>query len=81
VTGVVTYGTPGEELVSLAKGVDLLIVGSRGYGPVRRLIHGSVSRYLVRHAPCPLLVLPRTQSTTEGIDREAGEADAMTVSA
>ena len=59
VHGVVTYGGPREELVQFGKDLDLLIVGSRGYGPIGRLVHGSVSRYLVGHATCPLLVLPR----------------------
>lgn len=56
---MVTYGGPREELVGSARTLDLLIVGSRNYGPLGRLIHGSVSRYLVGHASCPLLVLPR----------------------
>lgn len=59
VHGVVTYGGAREELVRFGTDLDLLIVGSRGYGPVNRLFHGSVSRYLVGHATCPLLVLPR----------------------
>ena len=59
VHGVVTYGGPREELAQFGKNLDLLIVGSRGYGPTGRLAHGSVSRYLVGHATCPLLVLPR----------------------
>jgi nucleotide-binding universal stress UspA family protein len=59
VEGDVTYGDPGEELVSFGDHVDLLVVGSRGYGPVGRLMHGSTSNQLARHAGCPLLVLPR----------------------
>lgn len=55
----VTYGDPSEELVSFGDQVDLLIVGSRGYGPVGRLLHGSTSNQLARRARCPLLVLPR----------------------
>jgi nucleotide-binding universal stress UspA family protein len=39
---------------------DLLVLGSRGYGPVRRVLLGSVSAKLVRDPVCPLLVLPRT---------------------
>ena len=76
VEGVVTYGGPREELVQAGKELDLLIVGSRGYGPIGRLFHGSVSRYLVDHATCPLLVLPR-QAVTEREqmgDREARAA-------
>ena len=59
VHGVVTYGGPREELAQFGKDLDLLIVGSRGYGPIGRLVHGSVSHYLVGHATCSLLVLPR----------------------
>jgi nucleotide-binding universal stress UspA family protein len=59
VEGVVSHGGPREELVQAGKELDLLIVGSRGYGPIDRLFHGSVSAYLVRHLTCPLLVLPR----------------------
>jgi nucleotide-binding universal stress UspA family protein len=40
-------------------GLDLLVVGSRGYGPVRRIVLGSVVARLLRLAPCPVLVLPR----------------------
>ena len=40
-------------------GVDLLIVGSRHYGPLRRALLGSVSRQLIHAAPCPVLVMPR----------------------
>ncbi|HTP21312.1 MAG TPA: universal stress protein [Solirubrobacteraceae bacterium] len=59
VHGVVTYGGAREELVQFGKHLDLLIVGSRGYGPVGRLVHGSVSGHLVGHSTCPLLVVPR----------------------
>lgn len=62
VHGLVTYGGPREDLVRFGKGLDLLIVGSRGYGSIGRLVHGSVSRYLVGRATCPLLVLPRSRA-------------------
>ena len=54
------YGTPAEELAVYSASLDLLIVGSRGYGPIGRLIHGSTSQQLARTARCPLLVLPRS---------------------
>lgn len=54
------YGGPREELQRLSEHVDLLLVGSRSYGPARRLVHGSVSRYLLGHVGCPLLILPRS---------------------
>jgi nucleotide-binding universal stress UspA family protein len=38
---------------------DLLVCGSRSYGPVRRVLLGSVSAALVRQASVPVLVVPR----------------------
>lgn len=58
------YGRAAEELALFSGTVDLLIIGSRGYGPVGRLVHGSTSRQLARSARCPLLVLPRGAGTT-----------------
>ena len=60
--GCVVYGDPGEELATLTTDLDLLIVGSRSYGPWGRLINGSTSTYLARRVECPLLVLPRSLS-------------------
>jgi nucleotide-binding universal stress UspA family protein len=59
VQGDAVVGIPGEELAAFGERVDLLVVGSRGYGPMRSLVLGSTSQHLVRHARCPLLVLPR----------------------
>jgi nucleotide-binding universal stress UspA family protein len=53
-------GDPVAKLLErAAEGVDLLVLGSRGYGPVLRLIAGSVSVRVIRKAPCPVLVVPR----------------------
>jgi nucleotide-binding universal stress UspA family protein len=52
-------GTAWKELASRSAGLDLLVVGARAYGPVRRLLLGSTSTRLVRTAACPLLVAPR----------------------
>jgi nucleotide-binding universal stress UspA family protein len=58
------YGAAAEELAAYSASLDLLIVGSRGYGPIGRLIHGSTSARLARTARCPLLVLPRGRGLT-----------------
>lgn len=52
-------GRAPDEMVALAKeiGADLIVVGSRGLGPVRRLVLGSVSEGIVHHASCPVLVV------------------------
>jgi nucleotide-binding universal stress UspA family protein len=42
------------------EGVDLLVSGSHGYGPLRRMLLGSVSTQLMRSCPCPLYVVPRS---------------------
>jgi nucleotide-binding universal stress UspA family protein len=59
VEGHAVHGVPAEELATFSGDVDLLVVGSRGYGPARRLLLGSTSDYLARHARCSLLVMPR----------------------
>jgi nucleotide-binding universal stress UspA family protein len=55
----VTDGDPAEELATLAERLDLLVLGSRAYGPSGRLLSGSTSMQLARRAACPLLVVPR----------------------
>ena len=53
-------GDPVEKLLEAAEmGVDLLVLGSRGFGPVMRLLIGSVSSRVIREASCPVLVVPR----------------------
>jgi nucleotide-binding universal stress UspA family protein len=71
-----TYGGPREELSRFGDRVDLLIVGSRRYGPIRRLFHGTTSTYLTRHISCPLLVLPRAAETVTDAEVAVGEAEA-----
>jgi nucleotide-binding universal stress UspA family protein len=39
---------------------DLLVLGSRGFGPARRVLLRSVSSEIVRLAPCPVMVVPRS---------------------
>jgi nucleotide-binding universal stress UspA family protein len=53
-------GDPVEALVNVGQVPGtLLLVGSRAYGPLRRVLLGSVSTDLVRSARCPLIVTPR----------------------
>ncbi len=60
-----TYGTPAEELALYSASTDLLIVGSRDYGPIGRFVHGSTSQQLARSARCPLLVLTRAAQNAD----------------
>ena len=52
-------GRPDAEIVGLADelGAGLIVLGSRGLGPLRRALMGSVSDSVVRHAHCPVLVV------------------------
>lgn len=59
VEGEVALGLAGEELTAFGARVDLLVVGSRGYGPIRSLMLGTTATYLAGSSRCPLLVLPR----------------------
>ncbi len=42
-----------------AEDVDLLVIGSRGYGTVERVLLGSTSAAVIREATCPVVVVPR----------------------
>jgi nucleotide-binding universal stress UspA family protein len=48
--------------------VDLLVVGSRGYGPLGRVFAGSVCSKLITVASCPVLVLPRPKGREKAQD-------------
>lgn len=63
---IVVAGSPRRVLREAAIGADLLVVGSRGYGAVRGLVLGSVSQYLVGHAPCPVVVVDQTPVARSG---------------
>jgi nucleotide-binding universal stress UspA family protein len=52
-------GDPAKVLEAHSGSLDLLVIGSRGYGPVRRVLLGGVSTKVVRAASCPILVVPR----------------------
>jgi nucleotide-binding universal stress UspA family protein len=57
---VLVVGEPETELARRTADADLMVVGSRGYGPHRAVLLGSVSGRLVRDAQCPVLVVPRS---------------------
>ena len=59
ISGEVVDGYADDELARLSEEVDLLVCGSRGLGPVGRVMLGSVAAGVLRKAHCPVLVIPR----------------------
>ena len=59
---------PADVLVRVSEHLDLLVCGSRGYGPLRAVLLGGVSRRLTAEAHCPVIVLPRgVQASLEAL--------------
>ena len=56
---VLRHGDPVAVLAAASEDADLLVLGSRGYGPHRAVLLGSVSRHVVNDALCSVLVVPR----------------------
>jgi nucleotide-binding universal stress UspA family protein len=52
-------GNAAEILAAASEDLELLVVGSRGYGPLHSVLVGGVAGRVAREAACPVLVLPR----------------------
>jgi nucleotide-binding universal stress UspA family protein len=55
----VLFQDPAEGLTAASENLDLLVMGSRAYGPAHAVLLGGVSRRVVASAACPVVVLPR----------------------
>jgi nucleotide-binding universal stress UspA family protein len=56
---VILRGDPGPALCQLAheRNADVVVLGSRGLGAIRRALLGSVSTYVSANAPCPVVIV------------------------
>ncbi len=75
------YGFPSADLADFAAHVDLLVVGSRGYGPWGRIVHGSTSNRLAHHTRGPLLIVPRAKRAEADREAQASSAEPASVPA
>ncbi len=78
VESALVLGHPASDLVSQSEDADLLVLGSRGYGPRRAVLLGGVSGRVVRRAACPVIVVPRGAETPlEDLFELASTAEAI----
>jgi nucleotide-binding universal stress UspA family protein len=71
---------PAAAVLSAADGAALIVVGSRGRGATASALHGSVSSAVLRHAFCPVVVVPsgtgrRSSSRQESDGRVGGDGE------
>jgi nucleotide-binding universal stress UspA family protein len=72
---VLLDGQPAAEIVWEARrDTDLLVMGSRNYGPIRQVMVGSTAIAVMRRSPCPVIVIPR------GVGIPSGSATATVAS-
>jgi nucleotide-binding universal stress UspA family protein len=58
-TAEVVRGAVAEALCTASKDAQLLVIGSHGHGHAFDAVLGTVAQYCVRHASCPVVVIPR----------------------
>jgi nucleotide-binding universal stress UspA family protein len=58
----VARGRPADALLELSKDVDLLVIGSRNWGPAARVLLGSTGEAIMHDAACAVLAVPRPRS-------------------
>ena len=76
-TGDVQIGNPARELTALSADCDLIVLGSRRWGPVRRLALGSTAEQVVRDTSCPVLVPPRHAVREHEEEQRAAHAEVI----
>ena len=62
----VPHGVPGPLLVERSADADLLVIGDHGYHKAGVLVMSSVTSYCMRHALCPVVVVPQEGARHDG---------------
>ncbi len=76
VTSSVCTGKPFHEITTAASegAADLIVIATHGYTGVERILLGSTAERVVRHAPCPVLIVP-----TQELPKRAGKTPPFTL--
>ena len=74
VIGEVVEDEPARALAGATEHLDLFVLGSRAYGPVRRVLLGSVASHVLSHGRCPVIVPPRGGSVAPAADESSQAA-------
>jgi nucleotide-binding universal stress UspA family protein len=69
---LVVAGQPSEQLCLAALDAELIVLGSHGHGAAHDALVGSTSQHVIRHATCPVVILPDPRHA----EREAKRAHA-----
>jgi nucleotide-binding universal stress UspA family protein len=74
IRGMVMGGAPDKMISEATRDLDLMVIGSKGYGPIRRVFAGGVAQKVLRQAHSAVMVLPRGK----GIDPLGARAQTQT---
>jgi nucleotide-binding universal stress UspA family protein len=74
---IIRRGYPVEQICRLAeeRGAAMIVLGTHGWGPLRRMVFGSVSTGVLHHAKCPVLVVPPAEHIADGEYAVAGAGE------
>ncbi|XWS14926.1 hypothetical protein CRYUN_Cryun35bG0050600 [Craigia yunnanensis] len=63
----VVIGDPKEKICEVVENLhaDLLVMGSRAFGPIKRMFFGSVSNYCTKHAQCPVNIVKSKDTSSQ----------------
>lgn len=73
-TRIELAGDPATALAAASADLDLLVTGSRSYGPLGAVLLGAVTRRLISAARCPVMVVPRVRDAALAVELVGGMA-------
>lgn len=65
---VVRRGSPAGVILDAASNAELIVVGTRGRGAIKRVLLGSVATHVTHHAAAPVVVIPPTAMSPEAAE-------------